>query len=192
MHPSPAVCAWIHCERLHAPCHGTHLGRDAENNGTLSSLDPERWHSMPAPHCCHCELLAITATSHAKYCPPSQARELLYLASWAEGQESSFQEIQGRLLGPLHDSLYKKLKLQGQTLFYASAHTSNKHETVLTTQEDLHVQKSSYILRVNHNSAEEITKISLYWCTYLTYTEKQILSGIKFYILYPLLLVFSI
>lgn len=58
----------------------------------------------------------------------------------------------------------------------------NKHETVLIAQEELHVQKSSHILRVNQNLAEAITKINLYLCRSLTYIEKQILSGCKFYI----------
>lgn len=59
----------------------------------------------------------------------------------------------------------------------------NKHETVLIAQEELHDQKSSHILRVNHNSAGAITKINLYLCGYLIYIiEKQILSGSKFYI----------
>ena len=58
----------------------------------------------------------------------------------------------------------------------------NKNETVLIAQEELHVQKSSHILRVNHNSAEAITKINLYLCGPLIYIEKQILSGSKLYI----------
>lgn len=62
----------------------------------------------------------------------------------------------------------------------------NKHETVLIAQEELHVQKSSHILRVNHSSAEAITKINLYLCRSLIYIEKQILSGSNFYISLPL------
>lgn len=50
----------------------------------------------------------------------------LYLASGAQGQESSTQVIQGGLIGPLCDSLYKKRQLQEQTPFCAWAHMSKQ------------------------------------------------------------------
>lgn len=53
---------------------------------------------------------------------------------------------------------------------------------LLISQGELHVQKSPLILRIDHNSAEAITKINLYLCGSLIYTEKEILNGFKFYI----------
>lgn len=55
-----------------------------------------------------------------------------------------------------------------------------KHETVLISQGELHVQKSSLVLRINHKSAEAITKINLYLCESLIYIEENVLNGFKF------------
>lgn len=74
---------------------------------------PERWHSLPDQHCSRSrpQPLAVTAVPHAKLLPVATGQGAaghLYLPSGPQGQKNSIQVIHKRLLGPLHDSMYKK------------------------------------------------------------------------------------
>lgn len=125
----------------------------------------------------------------------------LCLASGAQGQDSSVQVIQGGLPGSLHYSLYKRCKHKSKRPFMHEHIRQKKHETVLISQGELHVQKSSLILRINHNSAEAITKPLSVWLSRLhretfgmasnstshcTYAGLHIYSRVTTYTLSPL------
>lgn len=126
---------------------------------------------------------ACAAVPQAKCCLSAQARELLDIYTLL--QEHKGRTAVSRWCRKVHQDHYmvvciRRFKYKSKRPFMHEHIRQKKHETVLTSQGELLVQKPSLILRSNHNSAEAITKINLYLCGSLIYTEKQILNGFKF------------
>lgn len=80
--------------------------------------DPAPGHSLCLCSCSTGQMLPI--------CIGQGAAGHLYLASWAQGQDSSVQVMQEGLPAPLHYCLYKKMQIQEQTPFYARTHMSKE------------------------------------------------------------------